>query len=325
VIISRILSASVFLVLLSPLGFAKDPAHHAIPAVKRIALPELSDGLGWKQPMYYSTIQTADIDGDGQDEVIARWIDGLHIWRFQNGTLLGATRVNTMLSDNAGFYEPSWYATIQTAVLDPKYGRSDVIAREADGIHVFRYDSAKQEWHELGGSVSSRPFADHGTDDTDWTQPSHYLSIQLADLNKDGAAELVGRGRNGMQVYSWNADNESWIPLGVGGQFGDDQGFDQERYYSSIQLLDVDHDGAAELIARTPSGVQTYKWGGAEWARLSSNGPFGDHEGLQTGAFYKSVHASLDATGQAWLYGIVPGSALFRCNRDRSPMRRAGT
>ena len=102
--------------------------------------------------MYYSTIQTADIDGDGQSEVLARWIDGLSIYRFENGTLLRHSQI-LALSDNAGFTEPSWYSTIHTAVLDRKLGQADVIARERDGIHVFRYDSTQHEWRELGAHV----------------------------------------------------------------------------------------------------------------------------------------------------------------------------
>ncbi|MGI9070057.1 MAG: hypothetical protein ACR2JB_01690 [Bryobacteraceae bacterium] len=142
------------LILLPALGFAEAHQSRILPSSKQIALPQLSDGLGWKQPMYYSTIQTADIDGDGQAEVLARWIDGLTVYRFENGTLLRHSRIPA-LSDNAGFYEPSRYSTIQTAVLDPKLGQADVIAREHDGIHVFRYEPKQRQWRELGANSST--------------------------------------------------------------------------------------------------------------------------------------------------------------------------
>jgi FG-GAP-like repeat len=299
---------SLALILLPGLGFAETQQFRLFPEAKQIALPELSNGLGWKQPMYYSTIQTADIDGDGQSEVLARWIDGLSIYRFENGTLLRHSRI-LALSDNAGFYEPSWYSTIHTAVLDRKLGQADVIAREHDGIHVFRYNCKKHEWRELGSHASVRPFADRDAGGTDWTKPKHYLTIQLADLTGDGVAELVGRGQNGMQVWRWNAAGESWAQASAGGELSDSDGFDQEPYYYSIQLVDVDHDGRAELIARAPAGVQTYKWSSAGWTMVSANGPFGDDAGFLTGKRYKSLRASADATGQAWLYGLAAGSA----------------
>src|SRR3954454_24351894 len=147
------------LILLPGLAFAQTQQYRFLQEAKKIALPQLSDGLGWKQPMYHSTIQTADIDGDGQSEVLARWIDGLSIYRFANGTLLTHSRL-LALSDNAGFYEPSWYSTIHTAVLQLKLAQADVIARERDGIHVFRYEATQHQWRELGSHASVRPFAD---------------------------------------------------------------------------------------------------------------------------------------------------------------------
>jgi hypothetical protein len=296
------------LILLPALGFAEPHGSGIVPSSKQVALPQLSDGLGWRQPMYYSTIQTADIDGDGQTEVLARWIDGLTVYRFENGTLLRHSRIPT-LSDNAGFYEPSWYSTIQTAVLDHKLGQADVIAREHDGIHVFRYEPKQRQWRELGANSSIRPFADTDSSGTDWTQPKHYLTIQLADLSGDGAAELVGRGHNGMQAWRWNSVSESWTQLCSGGQLTDDQGFDQEPYYYSIQSVDVDHDGVAELLARTPAGVQTYKWSRTGWTPITASGPFGDDAGFLTGKRYKSVRASVDAVGRTWLYGLTVGTA----------------
>lgn len=314
---------SLALLLLPSLGSAETQHVRLFPEAKQIALPELSDGLGWKQPMYYSTIQTADIDGDGQTEVLARWIDGLSVYRFENGTLLRHSRISA-LSDNAGFYEPSWYSTIHTAVLDRKLGQADVIAREHDGIHVFRYNCKKHEWRELGSHASVRPFADMDAGGTDWTQPKHYLTIQLADVTGDGVAELVGRGRNGIQVWRWNTADESWAQATAGGELSDSQGFDQEACYYSIQLVDVDHDGVAELIARAPAGVQTYKWSSAGWTTVSANGPFGDDAGFLTGKRYKSMRASVDATGRAWLYGLTAGTAgagsgaiqVYRWNED---------
>jgi hypothetical protein len=184
---------SLALVLLPGLAFAKTPQFRLLQEAKKIALPQLSDGLGWKQPMYYSTIQTADIDGDGQSEILARWIDGLSIYRFANGTLLMHSRL-LGLNDNAGFTDPSLYSTIRTAVLDRKLGQADVIAREHDGIHVFRYDTAQHQWRELGSQATARPFADRDAGDTDWTQPKYYLTIQLADLT-GGRSCGIGRPR----------------------------------------------------------------------------------------------------------------------------------
>jgi hypothetical protein len=111
-----------------------------------------------------------------------------------------------------------------------------------------------------------------------------------------------------MQVWRWNPADESWAQISTGGELSDSQGFDQEPYYYSIQLVDVDHDGVAELIARAPGGVQTYKWSSSGWTMVSSHGPFADDAAFLTGKRYKSVRASVDTSGQAWLYGLAPGT-----------------
>ena len=76
--------------------------------------------------------------------------------------------------------------------------------------------------------------------------------------------------------------DESWAQANAGGELSDSQGFDQEPYYYSIQMVDVDHDGIPELIARAPAGVQTYKWNNSGWTMVSANGPFGDDAGFLT-------------------------------------------
>jgi hypothetical protein len=44
--------------------------------------PGWSDATGWDQPQYYSTIQTGDIDGDGQNELLARSSAAVEAWGF---------------------------------------------------------------------------------------------------------------------------------------------------------------------------------------------------------------------------------------------------
>jgi hypothetical protein len=263
----------------------------------------MRDGLGWKNPRYFSTIQTVDIDGDGQTELLARWIDGLDVYKFVNGTLLSHSRL-TAFSDNAGFYQPSWYSTIQAAVLEPNLHQADIIARKNDGVHVFRYSAMLRTWSEIGQGASTRPFADSADESEGWKDPSHYLTIHLADVDGDGAAELVGRASDGMHTYRWDASNEVWRDLGVCAALSDSNAFDKEPYYSTIQFLDVDGDGSAEMIARGSAGVQTYKWSGSAWGALSSAGPFGDDEGFSIESRYLSVKTFCDRNNKAWLYGV---------------------
>jgi hypothetical protein len=45
-------------------------------------LPGWGDAGGWTDPSQYSTIQLADLNGDGRDELIGRNDEGLEIWWF---------------------------------------------------------------------------------------------------------------------------------------------------------------------------------------------------------------------------------------------------
>ena len=46
----------------------------------------LSDFLGWAAPQYYTTIQAADLDGDGAAEILGRAAGGLFAWKLVAGT-----------------------------------------------------------------------------------------------------------------------------------------------------------------------------------------------------------------------------------------------
>ena len=100
---------------------------------------DLSDAHGWNQPQYYRTIQTADLDGNGKADLIARGRAGLHTYRWgQHGwTAVGPVLSN--LSDASGFNQPQYYRTIQTADLDGN-GKAELLARTGAGIAVYQWD-----------------------------------------------------------------------------------------------------------------------------------------------------------------------------------------
>jgi 1-phosphatidylinositol phosphodiesterase len=56
--------------------------------------PPWSEGNGWGDPKYYSTIQAADVDGDDQVELLARAAAGMEVWRF-NAALMDWEQVAT--------------------------------------------------------------------------------------------------------------------------------------------------------------------------------------------------------------------------------------
>jgi len=96
-----------------------------------LALPILGDSVNMDQPKYYDTLQagsrranrtrqSADLDGDGSDEMVLRGPGGILAYRFDTASgqwwdLLGDSPT---WSDLQGWGEAQYYETIQTADLD---------------------------------------------------------------------------------------------------------------------------------------------------------------------------------------------------------------
>jgi len=112
----------------------------------------LPDSQGWDKADRYLTIQAADVDGDGKDEIIGRGSSGMVAHRLdaQAGTWSSALGAGTpALADEPWATDPSYYGTIATADLDapgpPARGRS-LLARGEHGLRTWRWTPASSSW-----------------------------------------------------------------------------------------------------------------------------------------------------------------------------------
>jgi hypothetical protein len=210
--------------------------------------PDVAD---WDGRQYYATIHSGDIDGDGVDELLGRSVAGMDVWRF-NGTSWNWIAEQGPWKDNGRWNIDSRYATIHTADIDGD-GVDELLGRGPDGMQVRRFNGT--DWDRIS---ESGPFRD-GTDWDDY--PKYYATIQSADIDGDGVDELLGRGPDGMQV--WRFNGTSWYPIAKGGPFTDAVGWDDLKYYATIQTGDIDGDGVDELLGLGPMGMEVYSYG---WA-----------------------------------------------------------
>jgi len=225
--------------------------------------PALSDTADWYKPEYYKTIQCADIDGDGKAELIARSAYGIWVWKYDSSKGWIQLRSGLSLSDAADWYKPEYYKTIQCADIDGD-GKAELIARSASGIWVWKYDSSKG-WTQLRSGLSL-------SDTADWYKPEYYETIQCADIDGDGKAELIARGAYGIWVWKYDS-SKGWIQLRSGLSLSDTADWYKPEYYKTIQCADIDGDGKAELIARSASGIWVWKYDSSKgWIQLP-NGP----------------------------------------------------
>jgi hypothetical protein len=196
------------------------------------------DENDWDWPQYYATIHSADIDGDGVDELLARAADGMQAYRF-NGTGWDQVAGGGPFPDEDDWDWPQYYATIHSGDIDGD-GVDELLARAADGMQAYRFNGNDWELVAEGG-----PF----TDAQGWGAEPYYATIHSGDIDGDGVDELLGRAIDGMSTYRFNGTG--WDHVAGGGPFTDAEGWDAEQYYATIHSGDID-GRAVEWVVRLP-------------------------------------------------------------------------
>ncbi|MGI8962478.1 MAG: hypothetical protein ACR2IV_22525, partial [Bryobacteraceae bacterium] len=116
------------------------------------------------------------------------------------------------------------------------------------------------------GTWMSLPPITELCDANGWDQVKHYSSIQAADIDGRPGAELIARGREGIQVWHYNSKTECWTRLGATmrpeiASMGDANGWNLPQYYLTIQAGNIDGRPGAELIGRSTTGIETWRFG----------------------------------------------------------------
>jgi hypothetical protein len=78
-----------------------------------------------------------------------------------------------------------------------------------------------------------------------WKQFNAYSSIQLADVDGDGQAELIGNGPQGVEIWHWEPHGQAWVQMNVGAP--------TLAATDTLMTADVDGDGQAEIIQISPN------------------------------------------------------------------------
>lgn len=286
-------------------------------------LPFWGNGANWDHIEYYETIQagrrrfprtvqSADINGDKQDELLARGPNGILTNYFDSDTgqwMVLPSSNTPALTDQDGWNMPEYFQTIQTADIDGD-GRAELIARGPTGILVWKYDSDQKKWNSLAPGPNWGDY--NASDGTLWNQPQYYSTIQCADIDGDGHAELIGRSRYGIQVWKYDTIGNNWYSMLPGPDWSDTQGWHHAHFYSTIQCADVDGDGQAELIGRSSTGILVWKYDTVkkQWGALpGSPPPWGDTNAADftpwnQPQYYSTIQcADIDGDGYAEILG----------------------
>jgi hypothetical protein len=163
--------------------------------------PGWGDAAGWTDPSQYSTIQLADVTGDGQDELIARNSDGLEIWRFDKSIgewrpAVGADGHPEVLTDfrsplpdepaDSHGTNPMVYSTIQAARVVGN-GSESVVAQFPDGTHTYDYAAPAGSKSIQGGKWLQEPVGGPKGD----LSPSQYLNLRVIGVQPEVSSATV--------------------------------------------------------------------------------------------------------------------------------------
>ena len=254
--------------------------------------PLLSDAARWNQPKYYTTILSADIDGDQQAELLARDANGIAVWKYDNtAQQWNQLPAGPALSDVAGWGVPQYYGTLQCEDV-AGVNRAELIGRGGDALYVWDYDPNAQTWSQIAALPDL-------SDANGWDQPQYYSTIlTVAGMGDYGATVIFGRGPNGIRGWQYSTDSGNFVALPDGPAWSDAAGWDQPKYYTTIQIGWLGGQGNPALLGRGPNGLEAWEYSNNSWFQLPANQILLDADGWDQPEYYATIQfADLDDDG----------------------------
>lgn len=203
--------------------------------------------------------------------------------------------------------DESYYSTVRYGDIDGD-GKTDVCGRISTGIQCFR---------STGSGFASSPISIPAWNNmAGWAQEKYYSTIQFADLNGDGRADLCSRASTGIECYlGKDASGFAPTPVTLTSDFTDGLGWGDtlKKYYYTLRFLDLDQDGRSDICGISPSGLRCY------YSRSDANG----QPTFVSASMYVTAANNPPAGLSAWssttidFTRMVPTLMVMNLNRSR--------
>ena len=265
-----------WILLLLTLLLIAAPGSRAAPALQAPVLKWQRGGCtSWCETGWYSSPAVADLDGDGQAEVVGA--------AYSVFALNGTTGATEWRMDPLG--GRAWPGVV-VADLEGD-GTLEVVTAHGDGyLHVWN----------AGGSLR-------------WSrQPttSELRSLAVYDLEGDGALEIVVSAAIESETNTWAYDSGGALRPGWP-QLSNDSGYAAGIYNANVAVGDLDGDGLGEIVA--PSDVHyicAYERSGTQ---IPANAMYGGRGWGKVG-----VWESLEVELRGWGECSGPRAERYRTN-----------
>jgi Calx-beta domain/FG-GAP-like repeat len=216
---------------------------------------------GWVSEDRYPR-ELADVNGDGMADIVGFGEDGVYVSLATGGGNFGAAPLHVSLAafgPSAGGWVSEDRYPRELADVNGD-GMADIVGFGEDGVYVSLATG--------GGNFgpSSLKLAAFGPSAGGWVSQDHYPR-ELADVNGDGMADIVGFGETGVYVAlatgGGNFGPASFKFAGLGTAAS---GWSSDDRYPR-ELADLNHDGMADIVGFGEAGVYVaFAAGGGNFA-----------------------------------------------------------
>jgi hypothetical protein len=265
---------------------------------------------GWSNENVYSR-HLADVNGDGRADIVGfgnagAWVSLANA----NGTFGAMTLRSNDFGVNAGWSNENVYARNLADVNGD--GRADIVGFGKAGAWVALANADGSY-----GAMALRS-NDFGVD-AGWSNENVHAR-NLADVNGDGRADIVGFGKAGAWVALANADGSYGAMALRSNDFGTDAGWSNENVFSR-HLADVNGDGRADIVGFGKAGawVALANADGSFAAMALRSNDFGTDAGWSDERVFSRHLSDVNGDGRADIVGFgKAGAWVALANADGS-------
>lgn len=187
-------------------------------------LEQMSDADGWLQPEYYETLRV--VAAGMKLVVFGRGAFCVQLLVFD--TVLSAWTAPSALleefTDAQGWGERKYYSTIRLILIG---SRLLLLGRGRVGVCLYCFHLPSCEWTIL-------PVLPQMTDELGWAHPKQYETLRVTTAG--AKLYLSGRGRDGLQLFSFSFMDNSWEEHARVRKLTDAEDWDREALYRTISV-----------------------------------------------------------------------------------------